>query len=177
MLLALKQLFMPSDLRLRAHHAYIAVVEQSRLPVFYQQWQVEDGMDGRFDVIVLHLCLLLDRLEAEGEIAETQHFMRFVSEAFFADMDRSLRELGVGDTGIGHRVKKMAQAFYGRRKAYQEAGDVAALAEAIRRNVFREKAVDAAVVDGLAGCMARNRAALAGQTMQDLLQGRVVFTA
>ncbi|NBO18453.1 MAG: hypothetical protein EBV03_04355, partial [Proteobacteria bacterium] len=60
---ALKNLFVPSDTRLRAHSAYVALVEQSRLPVFYQQWQVQDGLDGRFDVIVLHMCLLLGRLE------------------------------------------------------------------------------------------------------------------
>lgn len=173
---AIKQFFAPSDTRLRAHQAYIAVVEQSRRPVFYQQWGVEDGLDGRFDMIALHLSLLLERLESEAETAEAPHFMRFVSETFFADMDRSLREMGVGDTGVGPRVKKMAQAFYGRRKAYAEAQDMATMGEALKRNMYREKTVDETGAGALAAYALRCRDVLAQQPVAALLQGRVSFS-
>jgi hypothetical protein len=53
-------------------------------------------------------------------------------------MDRSLREMGVGDMGVGKRVKKMATVYYGRADAYARArsqGDDD-LAAAILRNVY-----------------------------------------
>ncbi|MBI3514083.1 MAG: ubiquinol-cytochrome C chaperone family protein, partial [Proteobacteria bacterium] len=59
-------------------------------------------------------------------------------DAMFADMDRSLREIGVGDLSVGKRVKDMARGLYGRIAAYEagldDAGD--ALAEALARNVY-----------------------------------------
>ena len=55
MLSALKQLFSPSLLRQQAYETYVKVVEQSRQPLFYTQLQVEDTLDGRFDIIILHI--------------------------------------------------------------------------------------------------------------------------
>ncbi len=139
---------------------------QSRLPVFYRDWQVADTMDGRFDIIVLHLFLVLSALEEEKE------FARALTETFFSDMDRSLREMGAGDTGVGIRDKNMAQAFYGRLKAY---GDAATLEEALRRNVWREKPVKPESVASLADYMRRNREALQTQSPEALMQGEIIF--
>ena len=57
-------------------------------------------------------------------------------EQFFSDMDRSLREMGVGDMSIGKKVRAMAEAAFGRLAAYEHAGDSVALKEALRRNVY-----------------------------------------
>jgi cytochrome b pre-mRNA-processing protein 3 len=67
-------------------------------------------------------------------------------------MDRSLRELGIGDFGVPKRMKKMAEAFYGRHDTYRLAlssGDRAALVAAIDRNVFgdADKAAAAELAD------------------------------
>lgn len=153
---ALKRLFTPEPLREQAHALYVALVNQSRKPVFFSQWGVEDTLDGRFDVIVLHLSLVLERVE--GDAAFTQQLM----EVFFADMDRSLRELGASDTGIGKRIQKMAQAFFGRLKAYQDAKDEAALTAALQRNLYREKPQDHA--KDVAAYIMRNRAHLRAQS-------------
>lgn len=134
---ALKSLFTPSPAKQQAQTAYLAIVAASRQPVFYKEWQVPDTLDGRFDMLVLHLFLALDACAANKE------FCRTLQEAFFADMDRSLREIGVSDTGVGKRVKKMAQAFYGRMNAYAETiGDETKLKEALKRNVWREQPVE-----------------------------------
>jgi len=116
-------LFAPSPLKQQAADAYMGIVAQSRQPVFYTDWQVPDTLDGRFDVLVLHLFLVLARCEdSVGEDsgpAGATSFSRALAEMFFADMDRSLREMGAGDTGVGRRVKAMAEAFYGRMQAYR----------------------------------------------------------
>ena len=172
MLAALKQLFSPSLLKQQAYDAYVQIVKQARQPVFYSQWQVEDTVDGRFDVIVLHVFLLLSRLEKEGDPS----FNQYLCEAFFADMDRSLREMGASDTGVGIRVKKMAQAFYGRMKVYTESlGDETALAEALRRNVYREKSVPPEIAASMAAYMGRNIHALKQQSLDALQQGVIRF--
>jgi cytochrome b pre-mRNA-processing protein 3 len=106
---------------------------RARDPVFFAALGVPDTIDGRFDMVVLHAWLVLERLR------ELQ--MKDVSQAFvnllFVSFDESLRELGVGDIGIGHRVKKMANAFYGRLSAYGAATEQGAMENAIRRNIFR----------------------------------------
>jgi len=48
---------------------YGTIVAQARLPRFYRDYGVADTVDGRFDLLVLHLALIVDRL-AEDEIVE-----------------------------------------------------------------------------------------------------------
>ncbi len=135
MLAHLTRLFRPAPERLALHSAYERIVEQARQPVFYAEHGVPDTLDGRFELILLHLNLVLTRLKQEPGDTYTQQ--QGLIEIFLEDMDRSIRELGVGDTGVGRRVKKMANAFYGRMKAYEEAKEDATLwQEALRRNLY-----------------------------------------
>lgn len=178
MLSTLKQLFTPSASRHQAYELYVQLVTQARQPVFYADWGVEDTVDGRFDVIVLHIFLLLSRLEQEGANPQVEEFSRTISEAFFSDMDRSLREMGSTDTGVSIRIKNMAQAFYGRMKAYKDAiGDETATAEALKRNVYREREVSPEVVASLAAYMGRNYHALKNQPLESIQKGVVRYCA
>jgi len=106
---------------------------QARLPVFYEILGVADTIDGRFDLLALHAWLVLDRLVAQGEQALAQDLV----DGLFAHFDEALREQGAGDMGMGRRMTKMADAFYGRLKVYREAGNTETLAEAFLRNVYR----------------------------------------
>jgi cytochrome b pre-mRNA-processing protein 3 len=121
----------------RAHALYTALVEQARSPGFYRDLAVPDTVDGRFDMIVLHCFLVLRRLRAAGD--EGNALGQTVFEVMFADMDQNLRQMGVGDLGVGRRVKAMTQAFMGRVAAYEKAmGEgTDALVATIARNVYR----------------------------------------
>lgn len=172
MLPALKRLFIPDPTQLQAHAAYVCLVTQARKTFFYSDWQVADTLDGRFDIILLHLSLAMERCRgAEG----AEEFLRLLPEVFFADMDRSLREMGAGDTGIGRRVQAMAQALYGRLDAYQRAGDTT-LGETLKRNVYRNKPVDPTSVSALASYVLRNREGLRRQPVDVLLRGNILFS-
>lgn len=119
-----------------ATRIYAAIVAQARRPEFYAKHRIPDTLDGRFEMIALHAYLVLNRLKGQGVEADT--VAQAVFDAMFDDMDRSLREMGVGDLGVGRRVKAMAQGFYGRIAAYDKGlalGD-AALGEAIARNLY-----------------------------------------
>jgi cytochrome b pre-mRNA-processing protein 3 len=148
-----------------AARLYGAIVAQARHPVFYERFGVADTVTGRFEMVVVHLALVVDRLQGSaGDPALAQA----VFDVFCVDMDRSLRELGIGDLGVPRRMKEMGEAFYGRARVYREslaAGDRAALADALHRNVLGNGAGDAAA---LADYVAASAVTLAGIATADV---------
>ena len=116
---------------------YGAIVAQARSPALYTDLGVPDTVSGRFEMVVLHTVLVVERLKTGG--APERAIGQRVFDTFCADMDRSLRELGVGDLAVPKRMKQMAASFYGRAQVYGRSlagGGGAGLAEAIGRNVF-----------------------------------------
>lgn len=136
-----------------ARRAYAAVAAQARNPAFFTGLGVADTMDGRFDLVCLHAWLALDRMDGRRNLAQA-----FVNEVF-AGFDEALREGGAGDMGMNRRLKKMANAFYGRLQAYRSAPTQEELAEAIRRNLFRgsTERISAARTIATYACASRSR--------------------
>lgn len=116
---------------------YGAIVAQARNPFFYGALGVPDTIEGRFDMLVLHVHLLFRRLAAEHELV--RKVGQDVFDRFVGDMDASLREIGIGDLAVPKRMRAMGEAFYGRAAVYDEAlvqvGDEQ-LAAALQRNVY-----------------------------------------
>jgi cytochrome b pre-mRNA-processing protein 3 len=157
---------------------YRAVVEQARQPAFYTGCGVPDTVDGRFDLIVLHAFLLFRRLKDEGPQGEA--VSQAVFDTMMSDMDVNLREMGVGDLGVGKRIKKMANAFYGRLRVYDRELDPATqtddgLATALRRNLWGAGQASDAGLDAIAGYVRRTTEVLADQPAEALIAGRVAF--
>jgi cytochrome b pre-mRNA-processing protein 3 len=169
--------FRRNAVRDAAEHAYGLVVEQSRRPEFFTALGVPDTLDGRFELVCLHAFLYLHRLKAEGAAAAALG-QRFFDQ-MFADFDRSLREIGTGDLGVGRQVKRMAEAFYGRIRAYEDglAGDEAALHAALARNLFGTATASDGQLARVAAYLRREREALAGQPAAALLAGTMAFGA
>jgi len=115
---------------------YGAIVAQARLPAFYRDYGVPDTVEGRFELIVLHLALVLDRLAAQPEL---RALGQDLFDQFCQDMDNNLREMGVGDLAVPKHMRRVGEAFYGRAQAYRAAlvsdGDQA-LAESLKRNIY-----------------------------------------
>ncbi len=158
-----------------AYALYGAIVAQARQPAFYASLGVPDTPEGRFDMLVVHAVLLFHRLRTDG--AAGQALGQEVFDLFFRDMDRSLREMGVGDLGVPKRMKAMVQGFYGRSAAYLEAlaaGDPARFGEAVDRNVFAvaPRPADAAAIGRYAVAAA---AALANQPGDAIAAGGLAF--
>lgn len=110
-----------------------ALVNRAREPIFFTQFNVADTLDGRFDLLVLHAFLLLERLREAGQGDLAQGLI----DTIFIGFDEGLRDLGTGDMGMGRRMKAIADAFYGRMQAYGASSDVSAMSEALRRNLYR----------------------------------------
>jgi len=134
-----------------------ALVARARDPIFFTKFNVPDTIDGRFDLVALHAFLVLDRLEASGRRDLSQALI----DAVFAGFDEGLRDLGAGDIGMGRRMKKIANAFYGRLNAYRSATGQVALAAALLRNLYRGDAVNEASARELVMYAESARAALA----------------
>ncbi len=154
---------------------YSQIVAQSRQQYFYSTLSVPDTVDGRYDMIVLHLVLLFHRFQSEDK--EVQSFGQQVFDLFFKDMDRNLREMGVSDTGVPRKVKKMVEAFYGRANAYLpflETGDSQNLAPALARNIYSEAGNDAnsrALADYTIQCVD----ALKAQAAKQMMKGEIAW--
>ncbi|WP_249689456.1 ubiquinol-cytochrome C chaperone family protein [Stappia sp. WLB 29] len=144
--------------------AYTSIVAQARQPWLYARYNVPDTIDGRFEMVMLHTILVLNRLRGEGEVASD--FSQRLFDTFFADMDGSLREMGVGDLGVPKKVKKMAEAFYGRAAALAEAlaaDGLQDLESLVNRNLFAD-AHDAVAAHAIARYL---RGAADGLSNQD----------
>jgi cytochrome b pre-mRNA-processing protein 3 len=153
---------------------YGAIVAQARLPVFYAGFGVSDTVEGRFDMVVLHLVLVLRRLHQEPRCRE---LAQGLFDAFCRDMDHNLREMGVGDLSVPKEMKRLAEAFYGRQRAYEEAlsaTDSTVLGAALERNVFSGDGRRAANL--LADYARRTAAHLAAVNGAALGDGRLAFS-
>jgi len=166
--------------RRRARHEragfqlYTAAVTAARDPYLYITLGVPDTLDGRFDAVVLHVYLVIRRLNTApppgAELAQA------VFDAMFADMDVNLREMGVGDMAVGKRNRAMWEAFHGRSAAYSAAwtnGEM--LAEAIARNIWRGQEAPAGSPDALVRLARAQAQHLEDQPMEALLRSAITF--
>ncbi|HEY1722347.1 MAG TPA: ubiquinol-cytochrome C chaperone family protein [Magnetospirillaceae bacterium] len=170
----LKRLFGPTRTDQVAATLYEAAVAQARRPEFYLHAAVPDTLDGRFDLLSLHVFLIFYRLRDAGQQAGAVSQALF--DHMFTDMDENLREIGVGDLSVGRKVKTMVKALMGRIAAYEPGlSDPAVLAEALGRNLYRGKPVAADAVARVAQYMTTAVADLAEQGTDSLLIGKVHF--
>lgn len=154
---------------------YTSAVMAARQPFWYERLGVADTLDGRFDLIGLHVYLVIRQLQNAPKPGP--ELAQAVFDAMFSDMDLNLREMGVGDLSVGKRVKTMWEAFHGRANAYGAAldqGDATALAVALGRNVWRG-APPPEAPEALARIVLAADASLRAQPLAALAAGEVTF--
>ncbi|PHZ83705.1 ubiquinol-cytochrome C chaperone family protein [Paremcibacter congregatus] len=162
-----------------SHEVFTHIVTQARQPAFYADYKVADTLDGRFDLIILHVALVIDRLEQFPKKREAGLLIRYIQEVLFDNMDMSLREIGVGDMSVGKKVKVMAEAFYGRKLAYKtalQAEDKSdALKKAVLTNIYREENPGDDVLTAVVSYILRQMASFEQQDLTALLSGKLDF--
>lgn len=157
---------------------YGALVAQARSPEFYLHTGVPDTVEGRFEMVALHVFLVLRRLKAGGERGKA--LGQEVFDILFDDMDQTLREMGVGDLSVGKKIKALASSFYGRIQAYSEGLDEsgeASLEAAVGRNVFSGVVGFEDHAATLADYMRRLDRELEAQSLDEILLGNIQFGA
>jgi cytochrome b pre-mRNA-processing protein 3 len=122
---------------------YGMIVTQAREPLFYRDLGVPDTVNGRFDLLLMHLWLVLRRfksVEAGPDLSQA------LFDHFCTDMDDNLREMGVGDLTVPKRMQAFGEAFYGRTAAYDLAltDSDEALAQSFCKNILNGADIDKA---------------------------------
>ena len=171
----LKHLFKPRPAALAGAALYDHVVAQARSPGLYAELGAPDTTEGRFEIYSLHVYLLLERLKEQGpQAAETAQALL---DTYLSALDNTLREMGLGDVGVGRQVRKLGEAFYGRVRSY-EVG-IAALPDTgeLKAMLVRTACagVDSASAPRLADYIVRQRQALAKVELADLFEGKVTW--
>jgi cytochrome b pre-mRNA-processing protein 3 len=157
---------------------YGTIVAQARAAPFYRIYGVPDTVNGRFEMVVLHTVLVLRRLESES--LPLRRLGQGLFDRFCRDMDGSLREMGVGDLAVPAKMRKIGEAFYGRKAAYEAAlaaPDPEPLVAALERNVFgAQTGADLGTVR-LAAYVRAVAARLANQDGRALSRAELAFPA
>ena len=172
----LKRLFKTRPAVLAGQALYERVVAQSRSPGLYADLGAPDTTEGRFEIYSLHVYLLLERMKGQGpQAAETAQALL---DTYLSALDNTLREMGLGDVGVGRQVRKLGEAFYGRVRSY-EVGmaalpDTSELQAMLIRTAYA--GADSTSAPRLAEYIVRQRAALATQPLETLFAGSVMWT-
>ena len=171
----LDRLLKPRPAKAAGGKLYASAVAQARSAPLYTQMGVRDSIEGRFELFTLHVVLLLERLKGQGEAAAEVSQATF--DAFVRGLDDAFREIGVSDTAVGKKMKKLAGAFYGRLKAFDEAvaslPDSAALSAMLARTALEERG-DGDVA-ALSAYVVAARDHLAAQPLESLMQGEATW--
>jgi cytochrome b pre-mRNA-processing protein 3 len=152
---------------------YGTIVAQARLPCFYREYGVADTVNGRFDLLVLHLAVTLDRLARDLSLRDLGQAL---FDLFCRDMDDNLREMGVGDLEVPKQMQRVGEAFYGRAKAYREglaATSKDVLVQAVARNIYGDAPAFPAAAVRLATYMRAAARDLGTQEPSGFLAGEI----
>jgi len=128
--------------RQAAQLIYDAAMAAARRPALYLDHGVPDTLQGRFEMLALHLFPVLYRLmHMPGDDPD---LAQLISERLVSETDATFREMGVGDVTVPKRMKTFYRSFAGRIGAYKAALEASdeALIDAVRRNVFPDDDVD-----------------------------------
>ena len=159
-----------------AEIGYAAILSASRREAFYSRGGVPDTLDGRFDLLMLHVFLVLNRLEGQGRAADV--FGQQLFDYMWNVIDLNLREMGVGDLGVSKRIKAMGQGFYGRAVAYRDGlSDDNTLSRALTNNLFGStpEPPSATTVAAMANYVKAQAKVLAAQPLEAILSGQITF--
>lgn len=155
---------------------YEILTEAARQPALYQAFHVPDTVMGRFEMLSAVLILYFRRTRSSARAG--QEIAQEIIDAFFEDVDHSIRELGVGDVSVPKRMKKFAGMFYGRLESYAAAldgGDRAALAEALRRNIYPKAGEAAPAMAALAAYLFEAERVLASRGEDAVEAGQLLL--
>ncbi|MFT3996305.1 MAG: ubiquinol-cytochrome C chaperone family protein [Asticcacaulis sp.] len=167
----------PRPAQLTGQSLYAAAVAQSRQVPFYTDYGVADEIGARFELLVLHVVMLINGLKSDD--AQAQETSQALFDTLLQALDDTLREQGVGDLTVPKKMKKLGQEVYTRLVRWDDLwnqdADVEAQADYLRRTVYagQEEAVDLPLwSNALSHYIMETRS---GLSVDELLQGRAVW--
>ncbi len=168
----LRRWFAPRPATVTGRKLFASLSAQARNPALYREGEAPDTPEGRFEVYVMHVVLVLHRLKGQGP--QAGEISQAVFDTFLHNLDEGLRDLGVGDLSVGKKMRKLGEAIYGRVKGYDVAlaslPDRATLQALVGRTLFgRDDAPQAAAFARYAAVASER---LAAESLEQLYQGQ-----
>lgn len=99
-----------------ATEVYQGLVQASRGRFLFEVVGVPDNPQGRFESLILHMFLFQRRL---GAIESGGLLAQALMDTMSDDLDRSIREMGVGDLRVGKNVKSLFKMVHQRFQLYE----------------------------------------------------------
>ncbi len=137
----LNRLFRSKPEKSAGQALYAVILQASRRPEFFAEAGVPDTLEGRMEMVMLHAAMVISTLHTSEDPC-SRRVSQALFDAMFDDFDSSMRELGVGDSGVGKKIRFMAEGFYGRASAYETAiksNDSTELTTALARNLYADE--------------------------------------
>jgi hypothetical protein len=97
---------------------YRRILESSYDNTFYANLKVPDTIDGRFDVIILHIFVFIKIFKNSSDVEK--NFTQKLFDIFMIEVESSYREMGISDQSFGKKMKIVIESFYGRTKLYDQ---------------------------------------------------------
>jgi cytochrome b pre-mRNA-processing protein 3 len=107
--------------RIDAKRIYAGIMKQARYPGFYTPEFVSDDTDGRMEWLSAHLAVVMHALHKHG--ADGATLSQAIYDVMVDDFDIALREEGLSDSGVKHRIKPLAKMYLTRARSYAHAFD------------------------------------------------------
>ena len=95
---------------------YKRILKSSYERYFYKKLMVPDTLDGRFDLIILHIFVILKIYKNSSE--QNKNFTQKLFDIFMLEVESSYREMGISDQSFSKKMKVVIESFYGRTKMY-----------------------------------------------------------
>ena len=114
---------------------YRKILQTSYNNWFYKDLKVDDTIEGRFEIIVLHIFVLFKILDERNE--ENTFFKQKLLETFIEELDSTYREIGISDNTFAKKMKIAVQSIYGRIDSYNNQFDnIDLFSESLQRNIW-----------------------------------------
>ncbi len=120
---------------------YLNIIEQSRNDIFYQKLSINDTIEKRFEMITLHMFIVMQQLKNSNS-KEKEQLSQSLFDTMFENMEIALREQGIGDMGIPKRMKKLINIFYDRVLSYDNASSNNDFSKEINKFLYDSKNID-----------------------------------
>jgi cytochrome b pre-mRNA-processing protein 3 len=154
----------------RGTELFAAVTHEARQRHWYVEGEVADTLDGRFAVLATVTALVLVRLEEDDDSARAASVG--LTERFVEIMEAEHRELGLGDPGLGRKIRRLVSALARRVELWRPALAGGNFTDAARQSLGLDGLSDEAI----AHCGDRLRALwqrLRGRPLADIAEGRL----
>ena len=152
---------------------YGILVAAARDPDLFRSCKIDDSVMGRFDMLSLHVYLFARRMRHD-ELQGAEDMVQEVFDLYVDGVEIALREIGIGDTTVPKRKKKMIHSFYGMIEEFDPALDgknMTALEEAVSKRFYKEPGgVEAGL---LARYISANSEHLANVNADEMLHGQL----